>query len=55
MPPKIKSGELAIDHESKEAVWVSIADALNLPLADSQRRRLQDVARYRERRLTFLR
>jgi 8-oxo-dGTP diphosphatase len=51
---KIKSGELAIDHESKEAVWVSIADALNLPLADSQRRRLQDVAQYRERPTTFL-
>jgi len=51
---KIKSGELAIDHESKEAVWVSLADALNLPLADSQRRRLQDVASYRECPTTFL-
>ena len=52
---KIKSGELTIDHESKEAVWVSIADGLRLPLADSQRRRLQDVAGYRERPTTFLR
>ena len=52
---KIKSGELKIDHESKEAVWVSIADGLSLPLADSQRRRLQDVARYRESPTTFLR
>ena len=52
---KMKSGELKIDHESKEAVWVSIADALNLPLVDSQRRRLQDVARYRENPTTFLR
>ena len=52
---KIKSGELTIDHESKEAVWVSIADGLSLPLADSQRRRLQDVARYRECSTTFLR
>ena len=51
---KIKSGELAIDQESNEAVWVPIADALNLPLADSQRRRLQDVARYRESPTTFL-
>ena len=51
---KIKSGELAIDHESKEAIWVSLADAVNLPLADSQRRRLQDVARYRESVTTFL-
>ena len=52
---KIKSGELRIDHESKEAVWVSIADGLSLPLADSQRRRLQDVARYRGCPTTFLR
>jgi 8-oxo-dGTP pyrophosphatase MutT (NUDIX family) len=51
---KIKSGELAIDHESKGAVWVPIAHALNLPLADSQRWRLQDVARYRESPTTFL-
>jgi 8-oxo-dGTP pyrophosphatase MutT (NUDIX family) len=50
----IKSGELKIDYESKEAVWVPLADALNLPLADSQRRRLQDVARYRECPTTFL-
>lgn len=52
---KIKSGDLTIDQESKEAVWVSIADGLSLPLADSQRRRLQDVARYRECPTTFLR
>jgi 8-oxo-dGTP pyrophosphatase MutT (NUDIX family) len=52
---KIKSGELRIDHESKEALWVSMADALTLPLADSQQRRLQDVARYRENPTTFLR
>jgi 8-oxo-dGTP diphosphatase len=52
---KIKGGEQTIDHESKEAVWVSIADGLSLPLADSQRRRLQDVARYRECPTTFFR
>ena len=51
---KIKGGELMIDHESKEAVWVSIVDALNLPLAHSQRRRIQDVARYREFPTAFL-
>ena len=51
---KIKGGELTIDHESKEALWVSIEDALNLPLADSQRRRIQDVASYGKRRATFL-
>ena len=51
----IKGGELAIDHESKEAIWMLIGDALQLPLADSQRRRLQDVARYRECPMTFLR
>jgi 8-oxo-dGTP pyrophosphatase MutT (NUDIX family) len=52
---KIKGGELRIDHESKEAIWVSVADALNLPLADSQRRRLQDVAHYRQAPSPFLR
>jgi 8-oxo-dGTP diphosphatase len=51
----IKTGELTIDHESKEAIWVSIADGLSLPLADSQRRRLEDVARYLECPTTFLR
>jgi 8-oxo-dGTP diphosphatase len=51
----IKSGVLEIDNESKEAVWMSIEHALELPLADSQRRRLQDVARYRECPVTFLR
>ena len=51
---KIKGGELIIDHESKEALWVSMVDALNLPLAHSQRRRIQDVARYRECPTTFL-
>src|SRR5262249_50628171 len=51
----IKSGELTIDDESKEAVWASMGKALKLPLADSQRRRLEDVARYRECPMTFLR
>jgi 8-oxo-dGTP pyrophosphatase MutT (NUDIX family) len=51
----IKRGELRIDHESKEAGWLSIADGLSLPMADSQRRRLQDVAHYRECPTTFLR
>jgi 8-oxo-dGTP diphosphatase len=51
----IKSGALEIDNESKEAVWVSIEHAVELSMADSQRRRLQDVARYRECPVTFLR
>ena len=51
---KIKSGELTIDNESKEAVWVSNADGLRLPLADSQRQRLQDLTLYRECPTTFL-
>jgi 8-oxo-dGTP pyrophosphatase MutT (NUDIX family) len=51
----IKSGQVTIDDESKEAVWVPIGEALDLPLANSQRRRLQDVARYRECPTTFLR
>jgi 8-oxo-dGTP diphosphatase len=51
---EIKAGELKIDHESKEAVWVPIAEALTLPLAQSQKRRLEDVARYREHATPFL-
>jgi 8-oxo-dGTP diphosphatase len=51
----IKGGALEIDNESKDAVWVSIEHAVELSMADSQRRRLQDVARYRECPVTFLR
>jgi hypothetical protein len=43
MPRKIESGELKIDDESKEAVWVPLSSAVELPLAESQRRRLKDV------------
>ena len=52
---EIESGELKIDNESKEATWVPIAAALQLPLAASQRRRLKDVMEYLKERRTFLR
>ena len=53
---EIESGELNIDNESKEAAWVPLSSAVELPLAESQRRRLKDVMQYqKERRLTFLR
>ena len=51
----IESGELKIDDESKEAVWILLASAAELPLAESQRRRLKDVLEYQEERRTFLR
>lgn len=52
---EIESGELKIDDESKEYRWVPLSTALNLPLAESQRRRLQDVMEYRQEHKTFLR
>jgi 8-oxo-dGTP diphosphatase len=52
---EIESGNLKIDDESKEAAWVPLPSAIELPLADSQRRRLKDVIRYQKERKTFLR
>jgi 8-oxo-dGTP diphosphatase len=52
---EIESGELKIDGESKEAAWVPLWSAVELPLAESQRRRLKDVIEYQKDRQTFLR
>jgi len=53
---EIESGELKIDDESKEAASVPLLSAVELPLVQSQRRRLKDVKEYqKERHLTFLR
>ncbi|HEX4229266.1 MAG TPA: NUDIX domain-containing protein [Bryobacteraceae bacterium] len=52
---EIESGVLKIDEESKEAVWAPLSSAVELPLADSQRRRLTDVREYQKDRRTFLR
>ena len=52
---EIESGELQIDDESKEAAWVTLSSAVELPLAESQRRRLKDVMEYQKERRTFLR
>ena len=41
---EIESGELNIDDESKEGAWVPLSSALELPLAESQRRRLKRYA-----------
>jgi len=51
---EIESGELKIDDESKEAVWLPLGSALQLPLAESQRKRLLDVAAYRNQKVIFL-
>ena len=40
---EIDSGELKIDDESKEYRCVPLSEALELPLAESQKRRLKDV------------
>ena len=50
-----ESGELRIDDESKEAAWLPLSSAVELPLAESQRRRLKDVMDYQKERQTFLR
>ena len=52
---EIESGELKIDDESKEAAWVPLSSAVELPLAESQRSRLKDVMEYQKERRTFLR
>src|SRR6516164_8084058 len=52
---EIESGELKTDDESKEAVWVPLSSACELPLAESQLRRLKDVVEYQKKRWTFLR
>jgi acetolactate synthase-1/2/3 large subunit len=52
---EIESGDLKIDDESKEAAWVPLSSAVELPLAESQRRRLKDVMEYQKNRRTFLR
>ena len=51
----IESGELKIDDESKEYRWVPLTSAVDLPLAESQKRRLKDVMQYQEEQKPFLR
>ena len=52
---EIEFGELKIDDESKEAAWMPLSSAIELPLAESQRRRLNDVMEYQKEQRTFLR
>ncbi len=52
---EIESGDLQIDHESKEIKWLPLASALELALAQSQTRRLRDILEYQKESRTFLR
>src|SRR6201993_3650279 len=52
---EIESDDLKIDDESKEAAWVPLSSAVDLPLAESQQRWLKDVMEYQKERRTFLR
>lgn len=52
---EIESGELKTDDESKEAAWMPLSSAVELPLAQSQRRRLKDVIEYQDDQRTSLR
>jgi predicted amidophosphoribosyltransferase len=53
----VESGELKIDDESKEAAWVPLSSvsAIELPLAEQQRRTLKGVMEYQKGRPTFSR
>jgi ADP-ribose pyrophosphatase YjhB (NUDIX family) len=52
---EIEAGELVIDDESTEATWTELQRAVELPLAESQRRRLRDVVESRRGATVFLR
>ncbi len=43
---RLVGGTLRLDQESTEYRWLAVHEALELPLADSQRHRLRDVQRY---------
>lgn len=43
---RVLDGAVVLDHESTEYCWVVPKEALKLDLAESQRIRLSDVARY---------
>jgi 8-oxo-dGTP diphosphatase len=45
---QLVSGSLRIDHESTEATWADLADLGAMPMATSQRRRLDDFRGYVE-------
>ena len=42
----VVSGRLIVDQESSEATWVHLDQALELPMADSQALRIQDLQRF---------
>src|SRR5262249_57936832 len=52
---EIESGQLKIDDESKEAAWGPLSSAVELPLAKSQRRRLEDGLEHEKERPAVLR
>jgi len=46
---------IAYNDESEEAARVPLSSAVELPLAESQQRRLKDIMEYQKERRTFLR
>jgi len=52
---KIVSGAIKIDDESTDCRWEKIHNILKLPLADSQKIRIQDVIEYKKRGVRFVR
>jgi len=45
---KAKSSEVVIDEESTDWMWVDLADVDTLPMAESQRKRFNDVKEFFE-------
>ena len=43
---EVSEGEIILDEESSQFKWVDLNELLDLPLAGSQRRRLEEVIRY---------
>ncbi|KAA3616455.1 MAG: NUDIX domain-containing protein [Calditrichaeota bacterium] len=51
---KIIDGTLSLDHESTDYKWIILENVLNLPLAESQRKRITDIIKYKKTREQFL-
>src|ERR1700739_3437547 len=51
---EVESGEFSIDSESREGAGVDLFQAVHLPLAESQRRRLVDVQAHKKQQSPFL-
>lgn len=49
-----KQTDVKIDHESRDFIWIDINDASSLPMAESQKQRIQDLIAYTDDKTTRL-